>query len=78
MIAEAENFLDKSTSCNASDMWYTAGTPTEVTVNLLTKASGFFTLIITYFDFFCRIHRGLKIPSNDISKDTVFVACTHS
>lgn len=22
MIAEAQNFLDESTSCNASDMWY--------------------------------------------------------
>lgn len=72
MIVEAENFLDESTSSNA-------GIPPEVRANLLIEASRFFTLIIRYFYFlFCRIYPSWKIPSHDISKDTVLEACTHS
>lgn len=77
MMAEAENFLDKSTSCNASDM-----VPCDVVappeVNLLTKASRVFTLTITYFDFlFCRIHPSWKIPSHDISICSMRTFLTH-
>lgn len=76
-MAEAENFLDKSTSCNASDM-----VPCDVVappeVNLLTKASRVFTLTITYFDFlFCRIHPSWKIPSHDISICSMRTFLTH-
>lgn len=47
MIAETQNFLDKSTSCNDSDMLLCdVGTPPQVTTNLLHEASRFFTLII--------------------------------
>lgn len=76
-MAEAENFLDKITSCNASDM-----VPCDVVappeVNLLTKASRVFTLTITYFDFlFCRIHPSWKIPSHDISICSMRTFLTH-